>query len=367
MDDFAPLGREEILKVRDGMVKAMGRRGKPGMQMLELDINLKRAFRTKTFVGMDLGGSNFRISLISLSVDGERSFKIVASKKYKIPQEAKNSSIFQWTATRINEFVQENGLGSKITTGFTFSFPVKQNSINEGFLVQWNKSFDAHEFVGKDVARVLEEECGKIGLNVTIGTVLNDVISTILTGLFLYDDCRIAVVLGTGTNASLLIKKEEDGVVTLINTEWGAYGEHPLDYLPRAKIDKQLDAVCETGLQFFEKMTSGLYLPKLYQLLKEKDLPISAKDLSEGDEADPEIKYLSDRSVDLITAGILAAVDFLKIKSETTILIDGSLYEKYHDYADRLQNRIKELAGDQKKISLALAKDFSSVGSIIPL
>jgi hexokinase len=370
MSSLAPLNREEILKVRDGMVKAMVRGEKPGIQMLELKINLKEAFRTKTLVGMDMGGSNFRASLIKLEIkransECKRSFEIISSKKWKIPHEVKNSLIFEWTAARIKEFVLENRLDSKFTAGFTFSFPVTQNAINEGFLVQWNKSFEAEEFIGKDIARVLEEECQKIGLQLKVGTVLNDVISTYLTGLFLCNECRIAVVLGTGTNAALLIKREHD-LVTLVNTEWGAYGEHPLDYLPQTAIDQQLDIICESGNQHFEKMTSGMYLPRLYQLMGDDAHVMTTQELSEGDELDPKIKYLSNRSVDLITAGILAAVEFLKIKGDTVILVDGSLYEKYHNYAERLQNRINELTGSQK-ISLVLAKDFSSVGSIIPL
>ena len=362
--------KDEIFKVKEGIIKAMIRKGKPGIRMLETKINLKGAFKTKKHIGLDMGGSNFRVSLIELSVtgtepDSRRSFKIIASKKWKIPQEAKTSTIFKWSALRIKEFVDENGFNAPNTIGFTFSFPVKQNFLHEGFLLQWNKAFNAPEFIGKDVARILEKECADLGIQLRVGTVMNDTISTLLTGMFLFKDCRIAVILGSGTNAALYLK-QEDQSVTVINTEWAAYGEHPEDYLPRSDLDRKLDAKFETGRQFFEKMTSGLYLPKLYHLQKGEGSELSTKDLSDQDEKSESIRYFSNRSVDLITAGILAAVDFLKITGEVTIVIDGSLYEKYQGYAERLQKRINELSPD-KKISIKLAKDFSSIGSIIPL
>ena len=362
--------REEIVKVKEGIIRAMNRRGKPGIRMLETKIDLNGAFRSKKHIALDMGGSNFRVSLIELSVtdsgpESKRSFKIISSKKWKIPQEAKTSQIFKWAALRIKDFIEENGFNVSHTIGFTFSFPVKQNFLNEGFLLQWNKSFDAPEIIGKDVARLLEGECASLGIELKIGTVINDAISTLLTGIFLYRDCKIAVILGSGTNASLLLE-EKNGLLTLVNTEWAAYGEHPDDYLPRSDLDWKLDACCETNRQFFEKMTSGLYLPKLHQLQNEGNPELSTNELSERDEATASISYLSDRSVDLITAGILAAVEFLGIQGEATVVIDGSLYEKYYNYAERLKARVREFSPD-RKISIVLAKDFSSIGSIIPL
>lgn len=207
-----------------------------------------------------------------------------------------------------------------------------------------------------------------------MSTVVNDAVATLLTGMYLYKDCRLAVIMGSGTNASLLYRHGEHQCF-LINTEWAAYGEDTNDYLPMLEFDKLLDSFCESKRQYFEKMTSGLYLPQLYNLHHHNnENKISVKDAKELSElemkGDEFAKFLSDRSVNLVAAAILGALEFISPDHEnnrsetTTVVLDGSLYEKYYKYAERLQKRINEY---NMGIKLVLGKDFSSIGSIIPL
>lgn len=55
--------------------------------------------------------------------------------------------LFDFIAAELANFVNREGEGFKLhgnpkrELGFTFSFPVKQTSINSGLLIQWTKGF----------------------------------------------------------------------------------------------------------------------------------------------------------------------------------------------------------------------------------
>lgn len=174
---------EEFNKVRKGICNAMHekmdnmREEKKGVKMIPTEINsLNFCCRSEQLmVGVDMGGSNLRISQIQVLPEKA---KIVNSKEFSIPQEAKTEFIFQWAAEKIHQFFLALKINSIKEIGFTFSFPFSQLSINQGrvkfyspintyvgVLLQWNKSFEAPTIVGKDVARLLEEECKKLGLH----------------------------------------------------------------------------------------------------------------------------------------------------------------------------------------------------------
>lgn len=358
--------------VAEGMRRAMERKdvecNKAGRGMRMLRIRVPSPFKIINvdgyYLGMDMGGSNFRISVIHAFKNvKETKCEIKDTMRWKIPETAKNETIFKWTAQRMREalkvFTNTNNLvkiGDCLLVGFTFSFPVQQSALNEGILLQWNKSFNAPSLVGKDIASVLQEECAVLGLKIKIETIVNDAISTLLTGMFLHGNkCRLAIILGSGTNASLVHSSGD-----LVNSEWAAYGEHTEDVLPREDYDRRFDLECETGRQYFEKMTSGLYLPKLYYLLTGKCIA-SAKELSKLEASgDVTARMLSDRSVRLVASAIRGALGYICIKEKPVIVVDGSLYEKYFEYKERLQVALPD-------VEFVLGKDYSSMGSIIPL
>ena len=87
-------------------------------------------------------------------------------------------------------------------------------------------------------------------------------------------DCRIGLILGTGTNACYLEKiKDIENIDQaafpgqehmVINTEWGAFGDNgELDFI-RTKWDRAVDDnSVNPGKQIFEKMISGMYMGEL--------------------------------------------------------------------------------------------------------
>ena len=68
---------------------------------------------------------------------------------YSVPEEkrlGKGSDLFDFLAECIADFVNKKIGGGEdgehIPLGFTFSFPMTQNALNEGVLVSWTKSFN---------------------------------------------------------------------------------------------------------------------------------------------------------------------------------------------------------------------------------
>lgn len=51
--------------------------------------------------------------------------------------------------------------GERLPLGFTFSFPLKQEALTTGLLVQWTKGFNCDGVVGKDVVILLQEALGR--------------------------------------------------------------------------------------------------------------------------------------------------------------------------------------------------------------
>jgi len=49
----------------------------------------------------------------------------------------------------------------KLPLGFTFSFPLRQVGLTEGYLITWTKGFNCTGVVGKDVVKLLKQAIAK--------------------------------------------------------------------------------------------------------------------------------------------------------------------------------------------------------------
>ena len=56
-------------------------------------------------------------------------------------------------------------------TGFTFSFPMVQESLKKGILVTWTKSFACPDGVGEDAVRMLEEAVARRGVSMELSVI----------------------------------------------------------------------------------------------------------------------------------------------------------------------------------------------------
>lgn len=156
------------------------------------------------FLALDLGGSNFRVLLLSkisssmvhvlcaehryntyyicvyecVDANGvdiytfpcnaqfvsglEKGGKMKEPKvmKTKISLEKKQGTqeeLFDFIAQSMADFMKEYNITRKLPLGFTFSFPVKQTSLTTGVLKKWTKDFKGSGAVGRDVIEMLQE------------------------------------------------------------------------------------------------------------------------------------------------------------------------------------------------------------------
>ena len=116
------------------------------------------------FLALDLGGTNFRVLLISID-SGEVKME---SDIYPLEQSVMTSdaeTLFDYIAGCISLFVKKNKVTDKsLPLGFTFSFPVQQLSLTSGLLIKWTKGFSATGVENEDVVRLLKEALDRNGV-----------------------------------------------------------------------------------------------------------------------------------------------------------------------------------------------------------
>lgn len=167
---------------------------------------LPNGTETGRFLALDLGGTNFRVILLDIEA-GQITSEVV--KRYHIPDETRlgiGLDLFDHLAACVDDFVHENGIqDQKTPMGFTFSFPMKQHNLRSGVLLTWTKSFKIESIVGQDVVKILQEALEKRGLhNIEVLCILNDTTGTLVQGAALDKRAKIAIIIGTGSNAAYL-------------------------------------------------------------------------------------------------------------------------------------------------------------------
>lgn len=124
---------------------------------------------TGTYLTIDLGGTNMRICIITLT--DEPGGSEVKQEKYSLAAEIKTGSaddLFDHIADRLGDFLQKHlkgdqakGEDGKLPLGFTFSYPATQHRIDHGILQTWTKGWDVEGVEGNDVAEMLNKAIKK--------------------------------------------------------------------------------------------------------------------------------------------------------------------------------------------------------------
>ncbi|XP_045467648.1 hexokinase type 2 isoform X1 [Harmonia axyridis] len=243
--------------------------------------NLPSGEESGKFLALDLGGTNFRVLLIELS---KNHFEM-KSKIFAIPQHIMLGSgerLFDHIADCLYKFTKEENIVNEVLPlGFTFSFPLVQKSLTTGILKRWTKGFNCSNVVGQDVVQLLLDAIERRGdIKISVMAILNDSTGTLMSCAWLNRNCRIGLIVGTGSNACYVEKQKNaelfDGEDlgsgnVLINTEWGAFGDDgALDFV-RTCYDEEIDRhSVNPGKQLHEKMISGMYMGELARLALEK-------------------------------------------------------------------------------------------------
>lgn len=373
------------------------------------------------FLALDLGGTNFRVLLITL--DGQN-FDM-KSKIYAIPQSlmlGTGTQLFDHIAQCLALFVKDLNLQDHVLPlGFTFSFPLSQQGLTKGYLVRWTKGFNCSGVVNEDVVALLEEAIARRkDVKIDVCAILNDTTGTLMSCAWKNRNCRIGLIVGTGTNACYVEKTKNIETLIegnyapnkpqmLINIEWGAFGEAGvLDFIT-TEFDRDIDSnSINPSKQLFEKMISGMYMGELTRLVLEKivnagllfggkcpsDLKKRGKFFTKyvsEIENDPKGKYtncrevlaelgarnvsdqdcenvryvcsvVSRRAAHLASAGISTLLNKMG-ENNVTVGIDGSVYRFHPHFHDLMTEKISQL--QNYKFDLMLSEDGSGRGAAL--
>lgn len=370
------------------------------------------------YLTVDLGGTNLRIGLVELLGSGHFTIKKDSSI---IPDSLKCGSgyeIFDFIAENIEKFLEYPDIEAELPLklGFTFSFPIQQESLAHGRILGWSKEIECQDVIGMDAVALLQQALHARGLDIAVEALINDTVGTLLAQIYRDNLTRMSVILGTGSNAayiekcSLLTKCTDYRLndQTLINIEWGSFGDGTSDdLLPTTRFDRQLDEESKNpGLQRFEKMISGMYLGEIFRLILQEAIELNllpcdtdnlqlfrpygvkTKEMSRFHELflkndrekcktvakeqfgliladDLQLKLISRlcelvslRSCYLCAVGITAVHrHLLKTRSISpvelfSVALDGALYQKYPNYSKILQDLVCEMDGEGENVSV---------------
>ncbi|KAF2310105.1 hypothetical protein GH714_006558 [Hevea brasiliensis] len=385
------------------------------------------------------GGSDLKmiLSYVDCLPSGGKQERVIATEfeQVSIPQElmfGTSEELFDFIASGLANFAKKEGgkfhlpHGRIREIGFTFSFPVKQTSIDSGILIKWTKGFAVSGSAGRDVVACLNEAMERQGLDMRVSALVNDTVGTLAGARYWDDDVMVAVILGTGTNACYVERidaipklrgPESFSGRTIVNTEWGAFSNG----IPLTEYDRDMDAASiNPGEQIFEKTISGMYLGEIARrvllkmaevgdlfgksvpeklstpfALRTPDLCAMQQDNSDDLQSVGSILYnvvgaessLSARKIvvevsdaivkrggRLAGAGIVGILQKMEEDSRglifgkrTVVAMDGGLYEHYPQYRRYLKEAVTELLGLEisKNIVIEHSKDGSGIGAAL--
>lgn len=378
------------------------------------------------FLALDLGGTNFRVLLIEL---GPHIFHM-ESKIFAVPQSimlGPGTELFDHIAECLATFMHENKVDvEKLPLGFTFSFACSQEGLTKARLATWSKGFRCAGVEGEDVVQLLKEAIARRGdIQIDVMAVLNDTTGTLMACAWKNLECRIGLIVGTGTNACYVERLDavetwepspgdgvDDGPAQMIvNTEWGAFGDNGcLDFI-RTEHDRAIDqASLNPGRQLYEKMISGMYMGEvtrlvLAQLTREGLLfdgmgpellfepgQFFTKYLSEiesdkkgdysscrrvledlgleeaSDEDCANVRYVceavSRRAAHIAAAGVACLINKMS-RPHVTVAVDGSVYRFHPHFHDLMVDQIQKLINPGLTFDLMLSEDGSGRGAAL--
>ncbi|CAF1175679.1 unnamed protein product [Didymodactylos carnosus] len=331
-------------------------------------------------LALDLGGTNFRILLINLLGHGRID---IQSKIFLIPQ-----------------------------------------SLASARLTQWTKGFSCANVVNEDVVKLLQTAINDKDLNVDCVALVNDTVGTLMACAYQDPHTSVGLILGTGTNACYMEQLDKVGTwdgdynepkQTIINMEWGAFGDNGRLNHIRTKYDEEVDlSSMNPSKQLFEKMISGMYMGEIVRLiiidLMQQELLFLGHNQGYGDynaplysrggfytkyvstvETDEGIGFSNTRRV-LEDMGIRnptfddcaivqhicrnvskraarlagAAVLINRInKPVITVGVDGSLYRYHPRFKRNMEKCMQTLVNENIKFKLALSDDGSGKGAAL--
>lgn len=380
-----------------------------------------RADRTENgdFLVLHVDG-NVKVMLVELLEDGEIA-KVKGKETYDLPQAVLHGTemqpeiqLFDHLADCLYLFLDSQGIkDQKLPLGFSLAYPYEK-----GAVIECTKRLEIPELVNKNIISLLKEAISKRkDFNIGYAVVVNDVVATMMSCAYHDLSCEIGLIVDDGTNACYMEELcNEEGVKesVCINTEWAAFGDDGVLDDFRTNIDKELDLKSRKPFKsIFEKMISGLYMGEIVRLilvklasekllfqglttpalLKENSFKTQhifeiEKDAEGLDKASEILKSLglqpsredcevvqqvciavSTRSAHLCAAGIATIANRIRNNRglddfDTTVAVDGTVYNKHPKFSQRLKEALKLLASECD-VSFMPREDSSGIGAAI--
>ncbi|CAG2100784.1 unnamed protein product [Medioppia subpectinata] len=344
---------------------------------------------------------------------------------FAIPQHVMLGSgeqLFDHIADCLADFMRLRGLKDvKLPLGFTFSFPCRQEGLTRARLVQWTKGFACKGVEGQDVVELLRASIRKRGVEIDVMAVVNDTTGTLMSCAHKNRECRVGVIVGTGTNACYMesvpnaelfadeFAAPTDGVI--VNTEWGAFGDNGVLDFVRTDWDDEVNTYSlNKGRQLFEKMISGMYMGEMVRSIvasltrqgllfegkgseklftphcfqsafvswiesEPKGVFIQTRkamaemDLSHASEDDlfsvqMICERISTRAAHLVSAAIATVLNKMR-RPFTVVGVDGSVYRYHPHFHDLMAAKTAELTDPAYRFEMMLSEDGSGRGAAL--
>ncbi len=363
-----------------------------------------------TFMTIDMGGTNFRCTKYKIS---NGNFEKVSEIKEKLINKEKNydltksdsdeKQLFGFMAECMAKLVEP---GETLYLGNTFSFPCRQEGINDSYLIQWTKEITTSGVEGQNINKLLEHALKEKNINVKPVAILNDTVGTLLVAMYSYQSADIGSIMGTGHNTCYLENNHPlNGQRMIVNIESGNYNVG----LPVTKYDERIDKNSQIpGAQLLEKMVSGYYMGSLLKevcqdLYKNKAIftsedvdvdaffsqnfnalmvenfilyPSNTREQYNCTLEDADIiKKISEailkRTVRLVAVSHMGILfhqenNGTSVNNKHVIAIDGTIYEKMPKAPKLMEEAFKDALGDDaSNIEIRLVKDGSGLGAAI--
>lgn len=362
------------------------------------------------YLTIDLGGTNIRVSSVTLHGNGQWSVQAKVQRPWRDPDQGYDLTTADTDGEELFDFVadlvaQVYALFPTHQLAMTFSYPMEQQSKREACLLHWTKELKPRNTVGRRIDQMLMDALSRRGLKgLALAAILNDTTACFLTASYQERGVRAGSICGTGHNTCCLYPFFTDSPPIIINLESGNF-----DLLPANHFDARLDLLSDNpGQQRLEKMTAGKYLGELWRLVYWEsvqqnvlpqptsallDQPFSVNTEQIGylysDPAGTSSRqwyqqsglahYSSEhlsllqaiasavikRSISLIAAsyaGVLTALP--PMDHPVVIAVDGSVFLSLPGFTSGVENLLADLL-PQYPVRLLLTPDGSSIGAAV--
>ncbi|MDR3297472.1 MAG: hexokinase [Prevotellaceae bacterium] len=241
-------------------------------------INPKTGISTGKTLVLDLGGTNFRATIVEFA-DGKAKVHEGIKKNLATVMKAAAGNPPEALYAEISELIASLDLGGVESIGYCFSYPCESMLDGDAVLLHWTKGVTLKGMVGQPVGQPLMQYLNEHVEKAKFTTikVINDTVASLFAGLTdSSSQAHIGLIVGTGTNMATFFAAgqipklhkgyTQQGLVP-VNLESGNFYPPHLTVVDD-KIDKYSDS---PGAQRFEKAMSGMYLGRLLEFLFASD------------------------------------------------------------------------------------------------